>query len=108
MRALAHAERQATYLEETSPVGSMKIRSAEAPTYPRDALVAEITGWVDLNFTVDEQGVTRDIVVVAAEPPERFDDAAIEAVSRYEFEPFVEDGELYARRIRARVRFQLN
>jgi protein TonB len=76
--------------------------------YPRAALLNEIAGWVDLHFTVDLQGMTRDIDVIDAQPEGRFEDAAINALSGYEFEPFEFEGERYERRLRVRISFQLD
>jgi outer membrane biosynthesis protein TonB len=39
---------------------------------------------------------------------ETFDRAAVAAVARYRFEPFIMDGVTYERRARVRVRFALD
>ena len=52
-------------------------------------------------------GQPRDLVVVEASPPRRFDAAALAAVAQYRYVPFELDGRIYERRLRLRVRFQL-
>ena len=56
---------------------------------------------------LDQQGQPRDLEVLAAEPPGRFDQAALEAVQAYRFVPFEQDGEVYERRAGVRIRFAL-
>jgi len=52
--------------------------------------------------------VTRDVTVVDAEPVGEFEEAAIAALEQYRFEPFVLDGRTYERRLRLRMRFELD
>jgi protein TonB len=104
---LDRQSRQATYLAAPVPVGELELLRAANAEYPRAALQLGTTGWVELDFTVDAEGQTRDIVVVEAEPPGVFDDAAATAVGRYRFAPFEQDGTVYERRARVRLRFVL-
>ena len=62
------------------------------PVYPREAIAAGISGWVKLQFTVTAEGATRDIRVIAAEPPGVFDAAALEAAARFVYSPRIEGG----------------
>jgi TonB family protein len=62
------------------------------PVYPREAVAAGISGWVKLQFTVAADGTTRDIRVIAAEPPGVFDEAALEAATRFVYSPRIERG----------------
>jgi hypothetical protein len=57
---------------------------------------------------VDTHGATKDIEVVAAEPVGRFENAATAALAEYEFVPFELDNVVYERRLRLRMRFELN
>ncbi len=59
------------------------------PVYPRRALVRRITGWVVAEFCVTASGETRDMKVVDAQPPGIFDEAALEAVRQFRYEPKV-------------------
>lgn len=78
-----------------------------APAYPARALQRETEGWVDLEFTVNKDGTTRDAVVRAAEPAETFDRAALDAVRRWRYEPRVVNGAAIEQRVETRLRFKL-
>jgi TonB family protein len=79
----------------------------ELPQYPPAALRLGIEGWVDLQFIVGQNGRPRDIAVIASQPEERFDQAAITAVSQYRYAPFELGGRVYERTVTLRVRFTL-
>ena len=64
-------------------------------------------GWVELDFTVAESGVVKDIVVHAASTPGVFEDAAIRALSQWRFKPVLRDAKNVAQRARVRIRFAL-
>jgi protein TonB len=75
--------------------------------YPPDAIERAIGGWVDLEYVVDRTGQPRNLVVVQASPSGRFDAAALAAVEQYRYVPFERDGRVYERRLRLRLRFQV-
>jgi protein TonB len=77
------------------------------PDYPDEALAQRITGWVELEFTVTDEGKVADIVVLAAEPRGVFERAARAALARSRYRPVQRDGVPVAQRTRIRVRFQL-
>jgi TonB family protein len=78
------------------------------PNYPRRALARGIEGWVELQFTIDETGAVIDPVVVASSPQDVFDNATINAVSRWRYNPKIEDGVATERAgVRTKVRFLL-
>lgn len=62
------------------------------PQYPERAASRGIEGWVQLGFTVNETGNCEDIKVIAADPPEIFDKAAIRALERWRYKPKIDDG----------------
>ena len=67
---------------------------APNPTYPRSLAGEGIEGWVLVRFSVTEEGAVRDAAVIASEPVETaFDEAALRAVDRYEFQPALIDGQ---------------
>ncbi|MGD8810001.1 MAG: energy transducer TonB, partial [Gammaproteobacteria bacterium] len=107
-RDLTIARRQQQFLEDAAPVGELQVAKSAPAEYPRAARVAGVSGWVDLHFTVDTHGATKDIEVVAAEPVGRFENAATAALAEYEFVPFELDDVVYERRLRLRMRFELN
>lgn len=78
------------------------------PEYPQRALTRGIEGWVQVQFTITESGSVADAKVVDAQPKGMFDDAAIKAISRWRYNPKVEDGVAVARKgIQTILRFQL-
>ena len=104
---LSASRLQEQYLAVAGPPSELLLLSAEPLEYPRDALQAEIAGWVDLEFIVGRDGFVGEISVVGAEPEGQFEPEAIASVSRYRYEPFELDGRVYDRRLRLRVRFAL-
>jgi TonB family protein len=104
---LAAGRLQEAYLATAAPASELTLRSATPAVYPQDALTRQIEGWVDLEFILDREGQPRDLAVTRASPPGRFDAAALAAVAAYRYVPFEFDGRVYERRIRLRVRFQL-
>ena len=105
---LETARLQAQYLATASPAGELKLIAAPPAAYPSDALRLNIQGWVELEFVVDRTGQPKNVVVVAAEPGGRFDQAALAAVAKYRYAPFERGGQVYERRVRLRIRFTLN
>lgn len=78
-----------------------------APGYPRQALAAGITGWVDLAVTVAADGSIREVSVIESRPPSVFEKAAMEAVRRWKFQPKVVDGVAVESTGRQRIDFKL-
>ena len=64
----------------------------KSPVYPRRAIVRGIEGYVLLEFTVTREGGVRDPMVVDANPPKIFDQAAIDAVLQFRYIPQVSNG----------------
>ena len=78
-----------------------------AARYPRRAQDRNLSGWVVVAFTVGPDGETSEIEVSASEPERVFDNAAIEAVERWAFEPVEYRGQLISQRAAARLVFRL-
>jgi TonB family protein len=78
-----------------------------APKYPRAAERRNLSGWVDVVFTVKADGTTGDIAVRGAEPGDIFTNAALRAVEKWEFEPIVEGGQVVERQAGVRMMFAL-
>ena len=83
-----------------------RLRTVE-PSYPREAKANNVTGWVDLEFTVTTKGVVSDIRVTGSQPASVFDIAAVEALNKWRFEPVQRDGVAVDQRARLRMRFQI-
>jgi TonB family protein len=104
---LAARRLQETYLATAAQASVMTLQSSVRAVYPPELLARAVEGWVDLEYVVDRNGATRDVVVTQASPPNRFDEAAVEAVRQYRYVPFERDGRTYERRLKMRMRFQL-
>jgi TonB family protein len=78
-----------------------------APKYPRAARRRNVTGSVDVSFVVTSNGEVRDIEVMESTPGSTFDDAAIEAVTGWRFEPVFENGIAVEKRSAVRLAFDL-
>jgi protein TonB len=63
-----------------------------APEYPPRALNRGIEGWVQVQFTITATGAVTDAVVVAADPPRIFDEAALRSIARWRYNPKIEGG----------------
>ncbi len=79
----------------------------EPPRYPRTAQRRGIEGWADVEFIVRADGVTDEVRVADSEPGEIFDSAAIEAVSKWRYEPLQTDDPQAFSRARIRLEFNL-
>jgi TonB family protein len=65
----------------------LQLVSGTAPVYPPAAREAGMAGYVIVRYDVDAGGRVRNARVVKSEPDEVFDDAALQAVSRWRFRP---------------------
>jgi periplasmic protein TonB len=78
-----------------------------APDYPPNARASGITGWVTLAFDVEPDGSVTHVAVVAAEPKDVFDAAAVSAVRRWRYRPAEREGHPIEQRAQLRIRFTL-
>jgi len=88
-----------------TPASALKIVTYVAPVYPSRALDRGLEGWVDIEFTVGTDGVTRDLVVANASHDSLFRREALEAVEKWRFEPRVFMGRAIEQRSYTRIRF---
>ncbi len=69
-----------------------KLIGETIPKYPFNAAKDRIEGRVVLRFVVNREGNVREPEVVSAEPEGFFEQAALEAITGYKFEPAKKDG----------------
>ncbi|MGI9233292.1 MAG: energy transducer TonB, partial [Woeseiaceae bacterium] len=81
--------------------------STEPARYPVNAQRRNITGWVEVMFTVTAVGETANIEVVRAKPENFFDGSAIKAVEKWTFQPREYRGQPISQRTTARLVFDL-
>lgn len=98
---------QETYLATPAAPSALTLLRSTPAVYPMEALELGIEGWVDVDLIVDRNGEPRNVTVVDSAPPGRFDDAAVAAVEQYRYAPFEREGRVYERRLRFRLRFQI-
>jgi TonB family protein len=87
--------------------GDLALVKSVKPVYPDKANLNKIQGWVELDFTVAENGSVKDIAVHATSPPGVFEAAAIKALSQWRYKPILRDAKAVAQRARIRIRFAL-
>lgn len=78
------------------------------PQYPRDAARAGVTGWVQLEVTVNADGSVRNAKVTDAKPKGIFEAAAVQAVMRWKFKPKIQDGKPVEQKGAQKIEFNLN
>ena len=77
------------------------------PRYPRRAARLQIEGFVIVEFTITPDGNVVEPVVVESRPPRVFDQAALQAIVQWRFEPRVERGQAVESRVKQRIEFSL-
>ncbi|MGH8239753.1 MAG: energy transducer TonB, partial [Steroidobacteraceae bacterium] len=104
---LAAAQQQRNFASLIVQAKTLKRVREVAPSYPREAERLGVSGWVDVEFTIAPNGTTQDLVVRDAQPLRTFDEAAVDAVRRWRFEPVMRDGAAVSQRAAVRIRFEL-
>ena len=78
----------ATSPDEWAPIASFP------PRYPREALLQGVEGWVRIQFTVEADGSVSNPDVIDAHPRRGlFDQAALDALAKWRYEPATRDGQ---------------
>jgi TonB family protein len=91
----------ADYLNESALTRTRYV----APQYPPSARDRGIAGWVDVQFLVNPDGSTSEVTIVGAQPVGIFEQAALDAVRHWRYQPVLHDGAATTERARVRVRF---
>jgi TonB family protein len=76
-----------------------------APQFPQAARERGIDGWVDLQYLVDTDGAVSDVAVVGAQPAGVFEQAALDAIRHWRYQPVVHGGHVVSQRTHVRLRF---
>jgi TonB family protein len=95
------------FLANFVAAGDLNLVKSVKPVYPDKANLNKVQGWVELDFTVAENGEVKDIAVHATSPPGVFEAAAIKALSQWRYKPILRDARAVAQRARIRIRFAL-
>ena len=78
------------------------------PIYPDRAASRGTEGWVKVEFIIKADGTVADAVVVKSEPEGTFDDAALAAISQWEFKAKIVDGIAVPQRATQLLQFKLD
>ena len=81
--------------------------NATPAEYPGRAQERNVSGWVEVEFTVTTTGETANIGILRAEPANFFEQSAMEAVGQWTFEPREFRGQPIEQRTMARLVFNL-
>lgn len=80
----------------------------EVPKYPREAVLNKVEGQVVVTFDVDERGSVDNLMLLEAEPPGIFNEAALAAAAQFKYLPKYVDGKpVRVQGVRNRLRFAL-
>lgn len=77
------------------------------PEYPSGARRRGVEGWVELEYTVNEEGKVEDISIADAQPRNTFERAAINALRRWEYEASALSSSGGPARLNVRIQFSL-
>jgi len=95
------------FLADIVPASTLVLARSTPLEYPEKARRSQVEGWVELDFTVAETGEVRDIAVHRASAPGLFEQAAIDSLSQWRYQPVVRDSRPVPQRARIRIRFSL-
>jgi TonB family protein len=107
LREVEAAANQQHFLTNVVSANELTLVKSVKPIYPARAERAKTEGWVELDFTVTEDGDVKSVTVRAANPAGVFDGAAIAALSQWRYKPVLEAGKPAAQHCRIRIRFTL-
>ena len=91
---------------EITSISQFEFRRFVEPKYPPGLSARLKEGWVEVRFLVNEKGKPEDIVVSGAEPAGVFEQAAVNVIRKWRFEPHVVDGKPRAMQTGVRLRFE--
>jgi TonB family protein len=92
---------------EMVPVSRLTRTNYVGPEYPRAARRRNLTGSVEVQFTVTTDGRVRAMSILRSNPGDTFDQAAMDAVEQWRFEPTIENGVAVEKRTAVRLAFNL-
>jgi protein TonB len=79
-----------------------------APEFPQEARTRGVSGFVELKILVGLNGTIESVQVERSEPAGFFDQAAMQAVKQWRFEPGISKGQAVAAWTTQRIKFELN
>ena len=76
------------------------------PRYPMAAKRRKLSGKVVVEFTINEQGLVEDPVIVSAKPRGIFDNVVLQAILRWKFKPKIVNGKAVKRKAKQEMTFE--
>lgn len=73
------------------PISKLKVKSQVSPEFPKRAVVKGITGWASVEFMISPEGEVVDPKLLESSD-DIFDRAALTAIQKWRFEPYMKDG----------------
>ena len=95
------------FMTNLVPAGQLTVLKSVQPIYPMRAEKNKIEGWVDVEFTVAENGKVKDASVRGVSIAGVFEESALKAVSQWRYKPVLRDAKPVPVRSQIRVRFSL-
>jgi periplasmic protein TonB len=93
---------------EVVNAGNLVLARYTPPTFPVTARERGVSGWVDVQFVVKSDGLVSDVIITGAEPVGIFEQAAVDAVKKWRYNPAQRDGHAIDQRARLRMKFALD
>jgi protein TonB len=91
----------------TAAPASPRLVRIVKPEYPQDALLKGAEGWVNVSMTVTPAGDVQDPRVEETSNGTQFNRAAMSAVRKWKYQPFVASDPQEQRRVTVRVDFRM-
>jgi len=91
---------------QLTPLSKLKFRRFVQPDAPPRSVTRGAAGWVEIEFSVNKKGRTENMRIVNSEPAEMFDRAALDAVRRWRFRPYIVDGKTTPTQTGVRLKFE--
>ena len=101
------AQDAAKKASEFVTAAELEIAHYVTPEFPSAARERALSGWVDVQFMVLNDGSVSDISVIGADPAGAFEQSATDAVRKWKYRPILRNGQPINQRARVRVRFAL-
>jgi protein TonB len=87
---------------------NLKLVKYVPPVFPVGAREHGSSGWVEVQFLVKADGSVSDVIITGAEPVGLFEQAAVDAVRKWRYEPVERNGHATDQRARLRMKFALD
>ncbi|MFW2403723.1 MAG: TonB family protein [Gammaproteobacteria bacterium] len=88
------------------PISAFEFRRFVEPERPSGPFARNKEGWVEVRFRVNEKGKPIEIEISDSEPADVFDQAALSAIRKWRFEPYLVGGQPAVMSTGVRLRFQ--